>query len=72
MSRKDYVALADIVGRTLGIAYILGGEVNRTAVYDELYRPLVARLQADNPRFDNLRFAQAVGTAEAAYVGQES
>jgi hypothetical protein len=64
MTRKDYTALASIVGNTLAVATSCGGEDFRTAIYDSLYRPLVAECQRENPRFDNLRFAAAVGHAE--------
>jgi hypothetical protein len=68
MSRKDYVTLAKIAGSTLATAYLQGGEATRTAVYDAMYRPLVSMLAADNERFDQLRFAAAVGTAESELI----
>ena len=68
MSRKDYVQLADIIGRTLGAAWHHGGEDARTAVYGELYDGTVALLASDNPAFDRHRFSFAVGKAEQSYA----
>jgi len=62
------VQLARIAGETLAAAYLQGGEDARTATYDALYRPLVTLLADDNPRFSNLRFAEAVGTAETIAI----
>lgn len=67
MTRKDYVLWAEIVGRALGAAYLQGGEAARTAVYDSLYGDAVALFASDSPRFDRLRFAEAVGKAEQAF-----
>lgn len=64
MSRKDYVRLAELTGRSLAVASEHGGEAARTAIYGELYEPLVDMLKADNPAFDQLRFSFAVAKAE--------
>jgi hypothetical protein len=67
MTRKDYVLWAEIVGRTLAAAYLNGGEAARTVVYDSLYADAVALFAMDNPRFDRLRFAEAVAKAEESF-----
>jgi len=64
MTRRNFEALATITGLTLAAAFRLGGESHRTEIYDALYRPLVAHCNGDNPGFDSLRFAAAVGLAE--------
>jgi hypothetical protein len=69
MTRKDYEALAVIVGQTLAEAHFEGGEELRTKIYDSLYRPLTDHLSSDNPRFDELKFAAAVARTEFRYVG---
>jgi len=61
MSREDYVAFADIVGKTLAIADEHGC---RTEVYESLYVAVSDHLKAENPAFDRLRFAFAVSQAE--------
>jgi len=68
MTKKDYIALAEITGHTLATAYLHGGEPARTAAYDALYRPLVGYMQANNEAFKPLTFASAVGTAEASFM----
>jgi hypothetical protein len=70
MTRKHYVPLARIAGETLATAYLQGGEDARTEIYDALYRPLVTLLADDNPRYSSLRFAEAVGRAEADYIAR--
>jgi len=64
LTRRNFEALAVITGGTLAAALRSGGEETRTAVYNELYRPLVAHCNGDNPEFDSLRFSAAVGKAE--------
>jgi hypothetical protein len=71
LTRKDYIQFARIAGDTLGAAYLQGGEDARTAIYDAMYRPLVTLLADDNPRFSNLRFAEAVGNAERDHIQTE-
>lgn len=66
MTRKDYVLLAEITGQTLAAARLHGGEAARTVIYEALYEPLTAKLEADNPDFDRLRFSFATGKAETA------
>ena len=61
MSRKDYVVLADIVGKALAIGQQHGC---RTEVYEAVYVPISDHLKGDNPSFDRLRFAHAVAVAE--------
>lgn len=56
MSRKDYIALADI----LGDARIIAGDEGWKLIYNAVYIPLVQWLEADNPRFNATRFAYAV------------
>jgi len=67
MHSSDYEILANVIGHALGETCREYGEDARTHLYDCLYRPLVSRLQRDNPRFDNLKFAYAVGTSETFY-----
>ena len=64
MSRKDYIALAKIVGNTFAAVGDLNGKVGRETVYENLYIPLCDYLASENPRFDRLKFSYAVGTAE--------
>jgi hypothetical protein len=56
---------------TLAVALQTGSESSRAEIYDALYRPLTAMLRADNPNFDNLRFAEAVGKAEGERMAQD-
>jgi hypothetical protein len=67
MTTRDYTMLASVIGNTLAAARISGGEDCRSAIYYALYEPLVSELRRDNERFDNLKFAFAVGTAETRY-----
>lgn len=61
MSRKDYIAIAAIVGDTLAAAAKIG---HRETVYQTLYLPLVGYFESDSPGFDRLRFGHAVATRE--------
>jgi hypothetical protein len=68
MSKKDYVKLARLMGDGLAIAALAGGESARTEFYNEVYTSCTLWLQADNPRFDMMRFSFATATAEHAYA----
>lgn len=71
MSRKDYQAfVAVILGNALGTAFLEGGESLRTHVYNTLYSPAVAVFAADNPSFDESRFAFATAKIECDFVGR--
>src|SRR5262245_9824140 len=64
MTQKDYKILAEAMGEALARGFATGGHEARTLVYNSAYGPLVDRLESDNPRFDRVRFAHAVATAE--------
>jgi hypothetical protein len=64
MTRKDYIALAEVMGEAFYRASQANGETGRTLVYDCAYRPLVARLELENPAFDCTRFSFACAVAE--------
>jgi len=64
MTRVDYRIIAGIIGGTLAKAYETGGESFRTVIYGSLYLPFVQEAKAQNPKFDTLRFSQAVSMAE--------
>jgi len=64
--QRQLEALAQYLGGVLATAHKRGGEWARTFAYQESYEPLVAILKADNPKFDQVRFAAAVGKAEMA------
>ena len=66
MTKRDFIALATAIGETLAVALKHGGEEHRTAIYDSLYRPIVAHCESVNPDFDCLYFSSFVATIELA------
>jgi hypothetical protein len=51
MNRKDYELIAKVIANSQGLT--------RKGVIDTLARRMAEALQADNPRFDRVRFLEA-------------
>jgi hypothetical protein len=68
MTRKDYVVLADSIGRALGRTISdYGDHSEAVSGADYVLIEIVGALRAENPRFDASKFYAAV--AQAASVG---
>lgn len=59
MTRKDYKALAEILGAAFAVS-----EDQRMLIYDAVYKPLVKYMEADNEAFQMSRFSYAVAIEE--------
>jgi len=67
LSKSAYEMLARHLGRAMAIAEKFGGQTAYNEIYENVYRPMVADLQSDNPNFRQLDFSYAASIAMGKY-----
>jgi hypothetical protein len=70
MTRKDYIAFSEIIGRAFHVADGMDdSEAAQELVYDHVYLPIADLFENNNPLFDRTRFSFACASVRSNAKG---